>query len=294
MATFVLRRLALLVPQAAGAAFLASGLVLLVPGDPVALALGPRASAERVALLRAQLGLDEPWPQRFAGFLGRAFTGDLGTSIRGGVPVAQEIGLRLPATLALAAAALALAVGSGVTAGLLAAAAPRASRVITGLAALGLAVPVYLLAPVAVAGTGLPGGAAALMLPALCVAVAPAALLARVTRTAVAAAAAEPHVRMARAKGLPTWRIAVRHQLPTALGAVVTLAGLLASALLTGAVFVEVAFARPGLGRLTVDAVLARDLPVVQGVVLVVAVCFLVLNLLVDVALRLLDPRVAR
>ncbi|MDN5859550.1 MAG: ABC transporter permease [Pseudonocardia sp.] len=294
MAAFVLRRLVLLVPQAAGAALLAFGLVLLVPGDPVALALGPRASAERVALLRAQLGLDEPWPQRFAGFLGRAFTGDLGTSIRGGVPVAQEIGLRLPATLALAGAALVLAVGTGVPAGMLAAATPRAGRAVTVLAALGLAVPVYLLAPAAVGAVGLPTGAAGLLLPAVCVAAAPAAVLARVTRAAMHAATTEPHVRTARGKGLPPWRIAVVHVLPIALGAVVTLAGLLASALLTGAVFVEVVFARPGLGRLTVDAVLARDLPVVQGVVLVVAACFLALNLLVDVVLRALDPRVAR
>lgn len=291
MTALVGRRLLLLVPQLLAVSVLTFALVHLVPGDPVTAMLGSRASPERVAALRAQLGLDDPLPARLARHLGGLLRGDLGTSVRGGTPVAQEIALRAGATAQLAAVALALAVAAGVPAGLLAGARGGRAGTVVGLAAAaGLAVPVVFLAPALRALTGVPGG---VLVPALCAAVAPAAVLARLTRAVGRDVAAEPYVVTARAKGLGEAGVFGRHVLRGAFVPVATFTGLIGSSLLTGTVFVEVVFARPGLGRFTVDAVLARDLPQVQGVVLVGALVFLLGTLVVDLACAVVDPRLA-
>ena len=286
----IARRVVLLVPQLLGVAVLTFALIRLVPGDPVALVLGTRASPERVARLRGQLGLDDPLPVQLGRYLWGLVRGDLGVSLRSGTPVAQEIGLRLGATAALAGVALAVAVVLGLGGGLLAVRARRADAMVRTLAAAGSAVPLVWLAPVVIAvlGFGVTGG---VLVPALCVAIGPAAALARVTRSALLEAVGEPFALTARSKGLTPGRVLARHLLPTTAAPVTTVVGLVAGALVSGTVLVEVTFARPGLGRLTVEAVLARDLPVVQGAVLSVAAAYLVFVLAVDVVVWWIDPR---
>lgn len=287
----MLGRLALLVPQLLALSALVFALLHLVPGDPVALVLGPRAAPERVAALRAALGLDDPLPEQYGRYLAGLLRGDLGTSIRGGTPVLDEILLRLGGTAALAGAGLVIAVACGISAGVLAAAAHGRApdRSVTAAAAAVSAVPVFLLAPVLAVLLGDRSGS--LLPPALCVALGPAAVLARATRAGVLDAAAHPYALLARAKGLTVRRIHWRHLLPGALVPITSLVGLIAAGLATGAVFVEVVFTRPGLGRFTVDAVLARDVPQVQGVVLLAGAAYLVVGLVVDVGARVADPR---
>ncbi len=281
-------------------------LVAAAPGDPLIALLGPAVtalpSAERDRL-RAAHGLDRPWAEQYVAFVGRALAGDLGTSRRSGRPVAHELRDRIPATVALTAAALPLAVALGVGAGVAAAAWSRTwlDTLVTGLVVGASAVPVYLSGLVLllvfslVLGwlpSGGTGGTLHLVLPALTLALASAAPLARMARGSLLDALAEPHVVVATAKGLARRTVVVRHGLRNALVPLVTVVGIDLGRVLGGAVFVEAVFGWPGVGRLTVDAIVARDLPLVQGVVLLGAVVVVVLNLLVDLAYARLDPRV--
>jgi len=281
-------------------------LVAVAPGDPLVALLGPAAltvpEQEKVRM-RAELGLDRAWPTQLASYLSGAVRGDLGTSRRSGRPVAAELVERFPFSLALAAAALPLATLLGIVAGTAAAARARTwvDTVITGLVVTAAAVPAYWTALLALLAFSLalgwfPSSGADswrhLVLPAVTLAVASAAPLARVTRGAVLDALAQPHVTAAHARGLTSRSVLLRHGLRNAMLPVVTIIGLDAGRLLGGALFIEVVFAWPGLGRLMVDATLARDLPLVMGGVIVGAASVIVANLLVDLAYLRLDPRV--
>jgi peptide/nickel transport system permease protein len=285
------------------AAFL---MIHLIPGDPVRAALGPTAPAALVAARRESLGLNDPLWVQYLHYLRGVFTGDLGTSMRSQLPVSDVIGQRLPATLELAllsfAVALLLAVPIGATMGVLTRGGRRRGAELTfssSSVVLG-AIPEFLLGVAfvwlfavqlgwfPVAGRS---GPSSYVLPVLALALGPAAALARIMRVEMLTVLQADHVRTARAKRLPAARVYLRHALPGALTAAITLGGLLLSALVAGTVLVENVFAWPGLGGTIVSSILDKDYPVVQGIVLVYGVGVLVVNLLVDVTLALLDPR---
>jgi len=303
LAAYILKRLALAVPALVGVSLVVFSMSHLVPGDPVAIMLGERATSADMARLRSQLGLDRPLYVQYGDFVARAVRGDLGTSIRTGRPVLQEIAEQFPATLALTLAAVILAAGVGVLAGTLSATSsqPVIGGAIMLLVLLGISTPTFFTGllliivfslylnwlPVAT-GTGL----APLVLPSIALAAPAAAVLARVTRSSMLEELGKDYVRTAHAKGLRLEAVVVRHVWKKAMIPIVTILGLQFGGLLAGAVIVESVFARPGLGRYTVNAINARDFPQIQGTVLMVAVAYLLVNLLVDVLYAALDPRI--
>ncbi|MBP2326396.1 peptide/nickel transport system permease protein [Kibdelosporangium banguiense] len=285
------------------AAFL---MIHLIPGDPVRAALGPTASVDLVNARRAALGLNDPLWLQYLHYLGDLLTGDMRTSMISGLPVSQVIGDRLPATLELAVYAFALAVVVAIPLGAGMAVLTRGGRrrpvelAFTSTSAVLAVIPEFLLAVglvyvfgvqlglVPVAGRD---GLDSYVLPVLSLAVGPAAVLARIVRVEMLTVLQADFVRTARAKRLPERLVYLRHALPNALTATITLGGLLLSGLVAGTVLAENVFAWPGLGSTIVQSILAKDYPVVQGVVLVYGLGVLVVNLAVDVVLALLDPR---
>ncbi|NUP01291.1 MAG: ABC transporter permease [Nonomuraea sp.] len=285
------------------------GMVHLIPGDPVRAALGVTASTELVAARAHDLGLDLPLWQQYARHVANLFRGDLGTSMVSGLPVSRTIADRLPYTAMLALVAFAVVMLTAVPAGMAAAAWTRGGRrraaelLFTAVSGLLAVVPEFLLAvalivvfaitwellPVADVTGEL--GPSFYVLPALALAVGPAAALARIVRVEALAVLASDYMRTARAKRLPARLIHLRHALPNLLTGALTLGGLLISGLVAGSVLVENVFAWPGLGSALVEAIKAKDYPVVQGVVLVYGGAVLLVNLAVDVALGRLDPR---
>jgi ABC-type dipeptide/oligopeptide/nickel transport system permease component len=300
---YILKRVALAVPALIGVSILVFSMSHLVPGDPVAIMLGERATSADMARLRSQLGLDRPLYIQYADFVGRAVRGDLGTSIRTGRPVLQEIAEQFPATLVLTLSAVVLAAGVGVLAGTLSATSrrPLIGGAVMTLVLLGISTPTFFSGlmliivfslylnwlPVS-AGTGL----APLVLPSIALAAPAAAVLARVTRSSMLEELRKDYVRTAHAKGLQAGSVVVHHVWKNVMIPIVTILGLQFGGLMAGAVIVESVFARPGLGRYTVNAINARDFPQIQGTVLMVAVAYLAVNLLVDVLYASLDPRI--
>lgn len=303
MATYILRRLFYFIPVMLAVSFLVFAIAEITPGDPVVIMLGTRATPERVAELRAALHLDDPFLVRYGRFIWNALHGDLGTSIRGRTPVLDEILARLPSTFELTLAAIIFVGLIGVPAGFLAAKFHNSlfDRAITFFSVLGLSMPSIWLAVILIIVFGLQlkwvsitqgEGLRDLILPAITLGLAPAASLARLTRSAVLEVQSESYVRTARAKGLTPFRVDYRHVLPNALIPLVTYLGLLFADLLGGAVFIEAVFVRPGIGRFAVNAIAARDFPQIQGLVLFLAFFYLVLNLLVDLLYGVIDPRI--
>lgn len=303
MRVFLTRRVLLLIPTLGGVTLATFLMLHLTPGDPVAIMLGEFASTAEVARLRTELGLDRPLVIQYAKFLGRVVRGDLGTSIRSRRSVAEEIAERLPPTLELALAAQVLAVGVGIAAGVTAAAARRPSvdSTIVALSLVGLSMPTFwsgllLILLFSLTLGWLPitasGGLRALVLPAVTLAAPAAAVLARITRASVLEVLRQEYVRTARAKGVAERLVVYHHALRNALIPIVTVAGLQFAGLVAGAVIVESVFSRPGLGRLAVNAILARDFPLAQGIVLVVAALYVLVNVGVDIVYGMLDPRV--
>lgn len=289
---------------ALGVTLLTFSLLHLLPGDPVLVMLGDAGhSSERIAELRAELGLDDPFALQYARFLGNLLRGDLGRSVRSNRLVAEEIRHQAPNTLALTFASLGLAVTLGIPLGLLAAY-HRGSWVDRGsvtLALVGASFPSFWLGMLLiflfalwlgwlpVTGQGGPGR---LILPALTLGVQGMAVIALVTRAKTCEVLAQEYLTTARAKGTPEARLLRRDALKNVMVPVVTVVGLQFAALLSGSVIIENVFARQGMGRLVVDAILNRDVPVVQGVVLVASVAYVVVNLLVDLICAALDPRI--
>jgi peptide/nickel transport system permease protein len=303
MLMYTIRRLLMLIPILLGVTFLTFSISKVTPGDPVALMLGNYATPERVAELREELGYNDPFFTQFGRYVWNAAQGDLGYSVRGKTPVLEEILARFPSTLQLTVSAMFLAIVFGVGAGVMAALSK--SKAIDGsimvVALAGLSLPQFWLAIILILIFGVNlhwvsvvGGAGLknLILPSITLALAPAATLARMTRSSILEVIREDYVRTARAKGL-NWRAVTQiHVLKNALIPVVTIIGLTSASLLGGAVFIENVFARPGLGRFAVNAITARDYPQVQGVVLFTATIFVLLNLAVDLIYGWLDPRI--
>ncbi len=312
MRGFLLRRLAALVPVLIGVSVVIFLLMHLAPGDVTTTLLGPQATeADRVALRRT-LGLDQPVPAQYARWVARIAEGDLGTSVATSRPVAALIVPRFLNTALLAAASLALAMAIGYGAGLLAALRPRSvlDRVLTGVTLLFGSTPPFWLGLVLVLFFALrlrwlpvsgmtdmagEGGvldvARHLVLPTVTTALGPAAIITRLVRSSVLEAIGRPHVRVARAKGLGRGALLRRHVILNALPPIMTITGLQLGYLLGGALFSEVVFAWPGLGSLLYDSITARDTPVVQATTLLIALLFVLVNVLVDLVNAALDPR---
>lgn len=304
MLAYLRRKLLLLLPTLLGVMVITFSLVHLAPGDPVSVMLGEyAASAQDVARLRAELGLNEPLPVQFWRYVARAIRGDLGRSIRSHRAVMDEIVDRFRPTLDLTLAAMVVSIGLGVVLGVTAASAKRPGvDSVTMVASLvGLSMPSFWLGLLLIFFFSLylgwfpiteVGGLRALVLPAVTLGMPGAAVLARVTRSSLLETLRQDYVRTARAKGVREGKVVYSHALRNALIPVLTIVGLQFGGRLAGAVIVESVFARPGLGRLAVSAILARDFPLVQGIVLVTAVVYVFVNLAVDLCYGVLDPRI--
>jgi ABC-type dipeptide/oligopeptide/nickel transport system permease component len=309
VATYVLKRLAEAVPTLVGASILVFLLIHLVPGDPAAVYLGLDARPQDVALLRQRLGLDRPLAEQYWLYVTHAVHGDLGESYYYKDSIMRLVGQALPNTAELAVAALALSLLIALPLGLAAALRPQTAvdYAATGVAVAGVAVPVFWLAIMLIflfavrlhwlpaSGRGGPVWTAAglvhLLMPALALGLGLAASTARLTRSTLLDVLDEDYVRTAKAKGLRARTVTLRHALRNALIPIVTNVGLQIGILLSGAFLTETVFSWPGVGRLAVDAMVRRDYPLLQGVLLVTIVLFILLNLLVDLAYPLLDPR---
>jgi peptide/nickel transport system permease protein len=281
-------------------------MIHLVPGDPVRAALGMTAPADLVAAKRHSLGLDDPLLVQYLHYLGDLFHGDLGESIQSQLPVSETISQRFPATASLALLAFLVSIAIAVPVGVAVAVATRRGRrrrtelAFAGTSVVLGSVPDFLLgvALVAVFAVNLGwfpvagrDGASSYVLPVLALAIGPAAVLARIVRVEMLTVLETDYIRTARAKRLPALRIHLRHALPNAVTATLTLGGMLLASMVAGTVLVENVFAWPGLGSTIVQSIVGKDYPVVQGTVLVYGVIVLVVNNLVDVALAILDPR---
>lgn len=278
-------------------------LIRIVPGDPVRLMLGMEATEDAIVAARAQFGYDRPLPEQYVRFVGGALRGDLGHSLRFRRPVRELLMETLPATVELAAAAVGIALVLAVPAGIYAAVhrGSVADRLLMGGALIGQAMPIFWLGIMLITlfsvklgwlPTSGRGSWAQLVMPSLTLSTYVMALLARLTRSNMLDVLREPYVRTARAKGLREALVVHKHALKSAALPIVTVLGLQIGALLSGAVVTETVFNWPGIGTLALRAIQQRDYPVLQGVVLVSAVLFVVINGIVDLLYRLLDPRV--
>ncbi len=300
---YLLRRLLLTIPVLIGVLTLVFALIHLIPGDPVQAMLGETAAPKDVEELRHRLGLDAPLATQYARFMRGVARGDLGRSLRTGQPVAASIAERMPATVELALAAVALALVIAIPLGVVAAVRRGTwidhTAMATALA--GVSIPGFWLGPLlalffAVELGWLPvsgrGTWAHLVLPAVSLGAALAAVLARMTRATLLEELSQPYVQAVRAKGASPFRVVVRHALRNSLIPVVTLLGLQFGAVLTGTVVTETVFAWPGIGRLLIQSIGFRDYPMVQGCILFIALTYVTVNLLTDLAYGALDPRI--
>lgn len=305
------RRLAFTVPMLVVVSFCVFSLIVLVPGDPAVALAGENPDPEQIAAVRERLGLDDPFLVQFWHWFTGLLQGDLGQSLFSSQSVAGAVFSRLPTTLSLALLSLAVALVLGVAVGVLAAMRPGTwiDRVATFAASLGVAVPYFWVGMIlvllfAINLTLFPAVGYVpltenplqwfghLFLPATALGLAPAAVIARQTRAGMTGVLREDYVRTATAKGLPPARVVGQHALKNAAVPVVTAFGLEASRLIGGTVVIEQLFALPGLGNLAYTSVFARDFPMVQGVLLVVAALVLLINLLVDLSYGYFNPRI--
>jgi peptide/nickel transport system permease protein len=304
MHLYIAQRLLSAVPVIVGVTLLVFLMLHLVPGDPAAQMLGEMAVSETAILnLREQMGLNDPLHVQYGNFLASALRGELGVSILARRTVGEMIGTNLPATLTLTLAGLGIAFVVGGVLGILAAVFQNTwiDRVSMSFAILGVSMPSFWLGLLLIflfslrlgwfPATG-SGGIERLVLPAFTLGVAGAAVISRMVRSSMLEVMRQDYVRTGRAKGLSESRVVLKHVLRNALIPVLTIVGLEFGRLLSGTVVIEVVFARPGIGRLLVDAILKKDFQVVQGVVLVSALFYLAVNLLVDLSYTFVDPRI--
>lgn len=313
MLRFVVARTLAAIPVLLGVSLVVFLTMKMIPGDAAAVLAGPQATRDQVELIRQSLGLNRPLHVQYAAWLGRAAQGDLGRSIQLAAPVTEMVLDRFRNTLLLALASALLAIAIGVPVGIFSATrrASFADRASVVLALFGNSMPTFWLGLVFILIFSLhfrwfpsngmyslrgPAGLADLLwhltLPALTLCYVPAAVLARLTRSSLLETLHDDYIRTARAKGLKEARVVVRHALGNALLPVVTLMGIQMGYLLGGSILVETVFSWPGLGLQLYDAIGARDLPLVQGGVLLVANVFVLLNLCVDVLYAVVDPRI--
>lgn len=311
MVRYLLGRLVATLPVLLVVAVVVFSILRLTPGDPAAVIAGNNATTDDIARIRVTLGLERSLPQQFVVWVGQLLQGDAGYSYYLGKPVAGIIAERLEPTLSLALGALLLAVAVAVPLGTWAAwrMGGLIDRALMGAAVAGFSIPAFVVGYVLILLFGLhlrwlpvqgyqsfaAGGGAwlsHLVLPWATLGVVYVALLSRVTRAAVSEALTEDYIKTARAKGISTLAVLVRHALPNAAIPIVTVIGISFAMLIGGVVVTETVFAIPGLGSLTVDAVLNRDYPVIQGIVLFFSVAYVLLNLLIDLSYAVLDPRI--
>ncbi|PYM22946.1 MAG: peptide ABC transporter [Candidatus Rokuibacteriota bacterium] len=311
MAQVIVRRLLATIPVLLLVTAGVFTLLHLTPGDPIDAMMAESVDATVKETLRKELGLDRPIPVQYVAWMGRVLRGDLGRSIRNGEPVIENVGRRIRPSLQLALMAMTISLAIAFPVGIMSAVRHNrpVDRVGTTFALFGICMPNFLLALLLIFLFGvtlrwLPisgytdpledpiAGLRSLVLPAVTLGLALAAVVTRTLRSSLLEALAEDYVRTARAKGLSEGRVVRGHVLKNALIPVVTVLGLQLGTLIGGAVITEYVFALPGVGRLVVDAVFARDYPLVQGVVLLIAVGFIVSNLLVDVLYGFIDPRI--
>lgn len=308
MVPYLLRRLLQAVPIWIGITLITFVLMNVIPGDPVSLMMDEKAGGmetEVMENIRAKWGLDQPKSVQYLRFLQNAVQGDLGTSYRSRVPVTQTLMERMPVTIRLAAGALLIALVIGIPTGVVAAVRHRRAAdtaVMVGAMA-GISMPgfflgyvlMYVLAvrwPLLPPSGYDPGDLRYLILPSITLGAVLSGVIARMTRSAMLEAILQQYVNTARAKGLREWLVILRHAFRSAMVSVTTVVGVQLAGLLAGAVITESVFGLPGLGRLLLDAINQRDLPVVQGGVVVMATAFLAVSLLTDLLNALLDPRI--
>jgi peptide/nickel transport system permease protein len=331
MLRYIIRRFFTIIPVLLGVSILVFSLIRLIPGDPATVMLGERATPESVARVRQQLGLDKPIHEQYLLYLGRVLHGDLGTSVLRQEPVTQELIRRFPATLELTIAAILFALLVGIPSGIISAV-RRGSWIdsFSMLVALtGLSMPIFwlglmlsfffavLLHWLPTSGrltattlyepttnlvifdsliqanpTLLADGLRHLILPAIALGTIPMAIIARMTRSSMLETLGQDYIRTAQAKGLHQRVVVLRHALRNSLLPIITVIGLQVGILLSGAILTETIFAWPGIGRWIVDAIYARDYPIVQGVTLFIAGMFVFVNLSVDILYSIVDPRI--
>jgi peptide/nickel transport system permease protein/oligopeptide transport system permease protein len=300
---YAVRRLLLAVPTLFGVTLLVFSMVRMLPGDPAQAMAGVHATQEYIEQVRRTLGLDQPLHVQYGRFMIGLFRGDLGTSIRTGLPVSREVWSRMVPTLELTLVSLFLATFFGVAVGVISSTKPYSVFDYTSMfgALVGLSAPVFwlglmlmLLFSVRLGWLPAAGrsGPINLILPSVTLAASSVALVARFTRSTMLEVMRQDYVNTARAKGLRQRAVVLRHALRNALIPIVTIIGLRFGALLSGAVLTETVFAWPGVGRLMVDSISARDYPVVQGAVLLLALAFVVINLVVDLLYGVVNPRI--
>lgn len=303
MRRYILRRIGLLVPVVIGVVTVVFLIVHFIPGDPVEIMLGEQAQAVDKEELRRQMGLDKPLHVQYVDFLARLARGDLGRSLHTKRPVLESIVRRLPATLELALAAMVVALVLAIPLGLLSAY-KKDTVVDQGsmlFALLGISMPNFWLGPLLIIVFSLKlgwfpvsgrGGLAHVVLPAITLGTAMAAILARMIRASMLDVIQSDYITTARAKGVRESRVVLKHAFRNALIPVVTIVGLQIGGLLAGSIITETIFAWPGIGRLAIQAINARDYPLVQGCVLVIALGYVLVNFLTDLLYGFIDPRI--
>jgi len=311
MIDFIVRRLIAIIPVLAVVAVFVFLMLRLTPGDPAAVIAGDNATSDQIADIREKLGLNEPIWTQFAIWIGNVLQGNFGESFFFKKTVAELIAQRIEPTLALAVCTLILAVVIAVPLGVLAAwrHGSLLDRVVMGFAVLGFSVPVFVIGYCLIyvfaielgwlpvqgytrIGVNFGQFVERMILPSITLAVVYIALIARITRASVLEVLNEDYIRTARAKGLSNRVVLMRHALRNAAVPILTVIGIGVALLIGGAVVTESVFGLPGLGRLTVEAVLSRDFPTIQTVILLFSVVYVVINLLIDVAYTLFDPRI--
>ncbi len=311
MLGYIVRRILATIPVMVVVAVFVFALLHLSPGDPAAIIAGDNATAADIAHIRTRLGLDQPLLVQFGDWVWRLMRGDLGISIFTNLPVSQLIAQRVGPTISLTISTLIVSVVVAIPMGVLAAwkAGTWVDRVVMLFAVVGFSVPIFVLAYIliyvlAIATHLLPvqGYAspqdgigpflAHLVMPSLALGMTFAALIARITRASMLDVLAQDYIRTAHAKGLSNERVLLRHALKNAAVPIATIIGIGVALLIGGVVVTETVFAIPGLGRLTVDAILRRDYPIIQGIILIFSAAYVVVNLLVDLSYAFLDPRI--
>ncbi len=303
LTAYIVKRVLLVIPTLIGAITLIFFLVRILPGDPTHLLAGEQASPEIIERLRAEFGLDKPIYEQYLLYLKSVLTLDFGTSYRTYTPVIVEIMSRFPNTVILALSAMLIAIFAGIALGIISAlrvgsAIDRAVIIFTSIYVsmpvfwLGLLLIYFFAVQLKILPAGGIGSPAHVILPSLALSHTPLSYIARITRESILETLSQEHVRLAVARGLPLRSILINHVIRNSLINVVTVIGYFTGVLLGGAVVTETVFAWPGIGRLLIESIAARDYIMIQGIVIFIAMIFIFVNLIVDITYRIIDPRV--
>lgn len=311
MFAYIVRRVLATIPVMGVVAIFVFSLLYLTPGDPAAVIAGDIATLEDIARIRAQLGLDQPFYVQFGTWLWRVLHGDFGISIFTNLPVSRLIVQRLEPTVALTVCTLFITIVVAVPLGVIAAwkVGTWIDRAVMGFAVIAFSVPVFVIAYLLIMGISIELDALPvqgyvsiangfwpflerMILPSVALSMSYAALIARITRASMLEVLSQDYIRTAQAKGLAADKVLIGHALKNAAVPIVTVIGIGLALMISGVVVTETVFAIPGLGRLTVDAILRRDFPIIQGVILMFSAAYVLVNLMVDISYTFLDPRI--